>query len=34
MNIPASIGLYRCRYSLAGGEWKIADIQSQPRFRH
>lgn len=33
MNVPFSIALYRCRYVVLDGQWKIAEIQSQPRFR-
>ncbi|MBB3458710.1 ketosteroid isomerase-like protein [Rhizobium sp. BK313] len=33
MNVPFSIALYRCRFVVLDGKWKIAEIQSLPRFR-
>ncbi|MBY3307583.1 SnoaL-like domain-containing protein [Rhizobium laguerreae] len=33
MNVPFSITLCRCRFVMLEEKWKIAEIQSQPRFR-
>jgi hypothetical protein len=33
IDVPFSIALYRCRYAAIDGQWKITEIQSQPRFR-
>jgi hypothetical protein len=33
MNVPFSIVLYRCRFVALNGQWKIVEIQSQPRFK-
>jgi ketosteroid isomerase-like protein len=33
MEVPFSIGLYQCRCTRVGDQWKIGDLRATPRFR-